>query len=76
MDVSYDSGLKIVVMWSLPKFVNYEKFHVWPKWFIWINYVSEFMRAFLSNFVKKNIAKMCKIDHGVIFEYFSQNKEI
>jgi len=74
MDVGYDSSMKIV-MWRTPKLVNYENSYLWQKWFVRINYVSKWVYgSTLSNYIKKKILKMSKIDHGMIFEYFGQNK--
>jgi len=46
MDVGYVCSLKLGVMWILRKGLNYGNFHMWPKWFVSIKCISEFMGEF------------------------------
>jgi len=56
MDVGYAIGLEVGIVWIFPKWVDYENFHMWPKWFVGINYVSKWVyESIMSNYVKKNI---------------------
>ena len=70
----YAMGLKKDVMWVLPKLVEDRKSHKWAKEIVWINDVSKWFHGTISSdYMYKNIKKMSKFDHDVIFEFFGQN---
>jgi len=46
LEVGYVMGLKMTVMWILPKLMEYEKSHKRPKDVVRINYINEFTRDF------------------------------
>ena len=60
-NVGYVMSLKKAVMWILPKWVEYERFHKWLKEVIWINDVSKWVYgSILCDWMRKNI----KLEQG------------
>jgi len=51
-------GLKVEVVWVLPKLVDYGKSHKWPKEAVWFNNASKWVHgSMLSDYVKRSIEK-------------------